>query len=447
MDNKKIFLLFSIILVITILSISVNAQFTPEHEFETIYSCQNGHGAIVDQCCGTNMQLLIDGDAGADIFVVHYVDPNTVGSYIATHTRGNYLNCLQWAGTDKDLQCYCYGMGLHQSQDILFHTNFNGTNGLVPTYLQRTFSSNLGGHMAIENDFDIKFQDYYKSDPILSSGQLKIADNGLFTKTMLLNVNCNTLTGTNKFLELSVKISGLTLSQVRQDACTFSVGYKGNGFKDTAYGNNKLNLPTSWWLVAVVLVIIGLFGIFAVYFIPRLLNKQPNWWIIFYYILFGFLTILAILLLLSMIFNFSWLLVRTAVSFLPISVSQNDIIKYTAMEKTYSVNFIQSANIVNDQNSGLAYYDRNNQLVNGALAQGEWTFLFLALPFYAFSFLYLIIWILFKAFRKSPITSKALKIYNITGYILLGIVALLFVYIMFVFFSSTLPGLLKAKAV
>jgi hypothetical protein len=448
MKKKILIILIGIFLALSILSVnSVLASFTIPHEYWTIYDCENSNSAIAKQCCGSRLQILVDGNAGADKYVIHYIDATKVGSYIATHTRGNYLNCLQWAGTDPDLQCKCYGMGEHQTQDILFHTDFNGTKGLVPTYLQSTFSSNLGGHMTIENDYDKKFQIKYANDPIFSTGKLATIDKNLLISTDLQGIDCNKLTGDNKYLDLDVKVTGLTLEQVRKDACTFTIGYHGVGFKDTAYGNGNLTLPLFFWLIAIVIIIVGIVGVLGTFFIPRLLNIKPNAWIFLSYLIFIVILLIGLILLISLIFNFTWALTRIFVSFLPISVSKNDVIKFNTLEKSYSLSFLNTANLVNDQNSGLQYYDRNGQLIAGALANAEKPFLYIALPIYSFILIYLLSWIFFKSFRKKKIDDKLLKIYNISGYVLLGILTLLLIYLFFMFFTNALPQILNQKTI
>ena len=354
--NKFFFSIVFTLIIISLLIPNVSAFFTNSHEYWTIKGFHEINSPITE-LCQNDLSIVLDGNTGADIAVLHYYDDQFM-SYIGTHTRfSGYQTCLSNAGTDPQLQCFCYGVGLHNIQDHYAHTK----GGLVPKYIKSSFSSNLIAHMTIERSYEIKHMEAKSLDPIISSGELKYYDDrvldNLFVETG----------GSYKYLQLLKDMSGIDM---RNDANIFANGYKGSGFYNTVY-NEKLSLPWWFWSISIGLMIVGLGGgiLFALY-------GKNNWkylLILIYLLMF----ILGALIIFSFYSGNTWGWIKVAIMIVPIRVSDADVMKYDTIVQQATNTFLETGVLPFDDNSGLSYVDRNGLAVEGELILAEQKFLYI----------------------------------------------------------------------
>lgn len=370
-------MLLALFLVSFLLVQPVSAFFTETHEYITVKAFQSVNSAITDQC-SDRLQLIIDGNTAADLPVTHYYD-NKFKSYVSTHTKGSGFDaCLNVAGSDPDLRCFCYGVALHVIQDHYAHTE----NGVVPKYLSRSLMPNLGGHMTIEKDFDDKMRAKVKAD-----------DPSLYTAVQ--NYNTHLLDAAfedEKYLTVANDMTGLDM---RNDLNIFVNGYKNKGFADTVYGQ-KVMLPTWFYWISYGALILGL-GMFLII----LIFGKTGWkwlailpWIV--------LAIIGAILIVAFLTHYTWLVVSTTVG-LPakvgiMSVSSADINSYYDAATKDTEKFLETGVLPYDDSTGLSYSDVNGKWVNGELIKSERGFMYVLLPVLAVLFTLLNIFLLFKTF-------------------------------------------------
>jgi len=378
--NKKIILIIMFgIFLLNLVSLT-SAYFTRDHLYWTI----NGFEIVqspITELCRVKLDIVLDGQTAADIPVLHYFDEQFM-SYISTHTKGSgYEACLERAGTDPELQCFCYGVGLHNIQDHFAHTE----GGLVPKYISRYFSSNLVGHMTIEKDYENKHIESVRNSDVVSSGLLDYYDN------IILDNLFEGKGGSYKYLLLLEDMSGIDM---RNDANIFANGYKGTGFYDTVY-NQKLSLPWWFWGLSVGLMIVG-FGVSVV----LLIFGGTNWkyFLIAIYVMLG---IIGVLILVSFFSGNTWQWIQVAIMIVPVRVADSDISHYDNLVQQATNRFLETGYLPYDDNSGLTYWDSEGNYVEGALGQAEKKFQYIVLPIIILLFMALNAFLLYKTFRTN----------------------------------------------
>lgn len=422
MNNKFLIIIFFGLLLLPLTS----AYFVKDHLYWTINGFETVNSPIT-QKCQDKLDIVLDGLVATDIPVLHYSDEKFM-SYVSTHTRGSgYLACMEEAGSDEDLQCFCIGIGLHNVQDHFAHTD----EGLVPKYIKKYVTSNLVGHMQIEKNYENQHMDYLteNNNEIMTSGTLSyynsiVCDN-LFEETG----------GDYKYVELLNDLSDIDM---RNDVNIFCNGYKGTGFYNTVY-NQKLQLPWWFWGIGGGLIILGLtlsgftaftgrtrwkwvlvamYSLIAVLGALILISLWTNntWrWIEFLIelplinILIFFLIILISIILTSLKTKWKWLIILLLIGgsitiYLlgvgVIRVSSQDIEYYHTTVQTATNNFLKTGNLIYDDNSGLSYVDRNGNKVKGALSEAEGIFNYLMAPIIIIVFASINAFLFYKTYKK-----------------------------------------------
>jgi len=378
--KKKILLLIMFGILLLNLIPLTSAFFVKSHLYWNIKGMQDVQSPITE-LCSDKLDILLDGVVATDIPVLHYFDEQFM-SYISTHTRGSgYEACLIRAGTDPELQCFCYGVGLHNIQDHFAHAE----GGLVPKYLSKYFSSNLVGHMTVEKSYENKHMELVENSNIVSSGTLDY-----YNKRVLDNL-FEEKGGSYKYLLLLEDMSGIDM---RNDANIFASGYKGVGFYDTVYGK-KLSLPWWFWSLSIGLIIIG-FGVSIV----LLIVKGASWkyFLIGIYLILG---IIGILILVSFFSGNTWQWIQLSIMILPIRVSDSDISHYDNLVQQATNRFLATGYLPYDDNSGLTYWDSEGNYVEGALSQAEKKFQYILLPIVILLFIALNAFLLYKTFKTN----------------------------------------------
>jgi len=416
MKSKNIFLFAFIFSILIFSAIPINAEFTRDHLYHTLKPFDEvsaGESAIVNQC-QDRVDLVLDGNTGADIFVLRYTDEEGVKSYIGTHQRSGYLRCLEEAGTDIEQKCFCYGIATHIVQDNQFHTD----EGLVPKYLRLYFSSNVPGHMAIENSHEKNNLDLLKNDPIVTSGRLDFFDD------IILDNVFEQTGGDVKYLELASVISGVPLNEVKRDANIFANGYKGVGFFNNVYGE-KLQLPIEFWLISVGLIVLGIGAIIVLTFLKLRLKTTFWFWVLI--MIYLFVAFIGIMLIISLITDNTWQWVRTSLQVIPIRVSDDDTLRYNQRAIDATKQFLITGDLGVDDASGLTHFDRDGIEVEGALHKAESSFkllaIFFLLPLYFFTNLFLVS----KTFSRRETRTGFKRFINIVGFVLLTIYILIII--------------------
>jgi hypothetical protein len=379
--NVVIVLLFSILL----LSPFTSAFFTKSHEYWTIKAFQETNSPITQEC-KDKLQQVLDGNTGADVFVLHYYD-NAFKSYISTHTKGSgYLECLTEAGTDSDLRCMCYGLALHNVQDHFAHT----AGGFVPGCLTKSFAPNTYGHMVCENSFETNHMKYVANDDVITSGTLQYYD------TNVLNSFFTQEGGDKKYISLLEQTSGLT--DIRQELNLFANGYKGHSFYDAVYGQ-QLAFP--WWLYAVMFGSL-IFGLGMTILI--LVYGKTNYKFILV-IPFALLLIIGIAITIAFYTDNVWALTKFALK-IPQSVglltaSDADVKRVNDLVLQATKTYLETGELVYEDNSGLTYTDTGGVTHTGALIQAQQRFMYITLPILSILAAIFIVYFGYKTFSSS----------------------------------------------
>jgi len=384
--NNKIYLnLFCIVFISLFLIVNISAAFTKDHLYWSLKALSETNSPITQQCVG-KWNLILDGNTGADVPVLHYFDEEFF-SYISTHTKGiGYDECLREAGSDSDLQCNCYGVALHNIQDHFFHTE----GGVVPKYLKKTFLPNLMGHMMVEQSFLNQHQKLLEEnkDILITNGQLDFYDN------IVLDSYFEQTGGDEKYVKQLDAMTGL---DTRTDLNIFANGYKGQGFFDTVY-NQKVKLPFWFYGLSYGMLILG-FGLTILLFILAWKMGHKGW-VILLIIPWLLLGIIGSVILIAFYTNNTWQVI-TAVISIPnnlglLTISNVDIENYDKIVIAQSKRFLETGVLPYDDNSGLTYEDREGNHVEGALIKAESGFKFIILPILIFLF---IVWELFFGYK------------------------------------------------
>lgn len=408
---KKNLFIFCVILAlfIPLITSPVSAFFTKQgHSHPILQALDEDPDSAVAKLCGEHPEWLIDGNFVNDAFVLHYTDRDKVQSYIFTHQLNSYYECLREAGSDTEQKCKCYGRGSHIVQDRYAHTD----DGLVPKYISKYFSTNLIGHMAVENSMEVKSESIRGGDSI--SSRLDYYDKVIGDSIM---------TDPHSIQQLS-DTTGLSYEEVERDIITIATGYRGEGFYNTVYkdkvGLNKL--PGWFWVIITMLVGIGvLITILFVLVLPAF-GVQMTYWRFVIIGLYLIVTFIGVLMIASLYTGDTWQWVRLSLNAYPIVVSDSDVNYYNDMALKATKDFFRnpetSIYLVDDA-SGLSYRDSSGVWKEGALSKAEGPskifFIVTILPFLVI----LHIFLLYKTFSRKP--NKFIKV---LGYIILAIIIL-----------------------
>lgn len=410
----KFKLLTTILLSIFLINLVSAAYYIP-HEYYTIKGFDEVDSPITTTC-RDRLDIVLDGVEAADIFVIHYTDKDKVGSYISTHNKfAGYQKCLEDAGNDLDLKCFCYGIGLHPTQDNFFHNE----DGLVVKYIKKYLTNNLIGHMAIENDHEKKTLNLIENDLIVTSGRLEYYDstvlNNLFEETG----------GDIKYMNLLSEMSGLSLSEVKRDANIIANGYKGSGFYDTVY-KEKVSLPAFFWWISIGLIVIGLLITLGLIFIPLALGIKTTRWKYLFILLTLLITIIGVLLIISIYTGSTWSWVNLSLRILPIRVTEADASYYNQQAQIATNEFLRTGKLAYDDASGLSYRGSDGVWREGALNRAESGFKILLILFIIPYLVLLSVFLIYKTFainKKGGLN----KFMNVIGWILLSILIVLII--------------------
>lgn len=373
MLNKRIFLfLFLGIFLISLLG-SSQAYFYKSHEFWTLKAFSQTSSPITQLCgTGNNYEAFKTGVLAADVPVLHYFDKK-VSSYVGTHSKGAGLaSCLSNADTDEE-KCFCYGETMHWvAQDRYSHLQ----EGVVYKYLKSEGGLNFLGHMTIERDFENKHMEYVKNDPIVTSGKLEQYD------STALDYLFEEYGGNPELLSLLSQQAGIDLTN---DARIFRSGYQGEGFYSTVY-KDKVSLPYWFWLIPIILIIFGLFLVFASLKFGKGFWK---WMLLIYSIV---IVIFALVILISIFQGTTWKLTTIFIEIPPkfgyLSVSQEDIVYYDQIVTQATIDYLKTGNVVIVDGSGLSY-EQDGQLVKGALSEAQQVAQYIIYPIALVIFLYM----------------------------------------------------------
>lgn len=381
---RKLYIFFFIFLF----SISfVSASYPKSHIGHVLNAFETINSPIVQKCT-PYLNILLDGDDGTDVGVLHYgsSDNKLLGSYIYPHTREGFNTCLREAGADVESYCFCIGNGLHLVEDAFSHLKDGYTQKCISKYL----GSNYFSHMSCEQNFEDKLIQFWADEErtIITNGQLEYYDSkyldSLFTETG----------GNSKFLKLMNSIASV---DVTNDAKVVRTGYQGEGFYNTIY-KDKLSLPYWAWGVAIGLIIVGLSMIIVMFVFG---SGKWKWLQILQWSL---IMILGIIIIYSFFTGTTWKLTNYIVE-VPTyvglySINDNDV-KYYDTQIQLAVNkFLTDGNLPVDDATGLSYYDRSGVYHKGALTQSELGFKILWYVFVIPIFFIFNLWGLYKALSK-----------------------------------------------
>ena len=383
--NKKIILILVIFSIFFFSLNSVNAYYAWSHRYWDLKSISEVNSPITQQCGGDRLAIILDGESGADIPVLHYNDDKFT-SYVFTHTfTGSITECFTEAGNDLDLQCDCHGKALHNIQDHYSHTE----DTLVPKYLKKSFMPNLGGHMTVENDFEKKHRIYLRDvvkDNLVLGGQVDFFDSAYL----------DTYFTDEKYILLLNEVAGIDL---RNDLNIIANGYKGKGFYDTVY-NQKLKLPWWFWGISIGMIILG----FGIMFLLIFTGKTSwKWLAILPWFIIG---IVGSIILIAFFTNSTWNVINSALT-IPTSiglldVSDEDIKFYNEIVIEKSKEYLRTGVMPFPDNSGLSYTDNLGTRVRGALSAGETNFKYILLPILSLFFVLINMLLFIKTYSTKP---------------------------------------------
>jgi len=306
--NLILTLLFAI-LFLNLLVPSASAYYTKSHLSWVINGFNEVNSPITNEC-RPYLNVVLDGNTGGDVPILHYPIYNTesskITSYVYTHIIGAYTSCLQEAGSDIEKRCFCHGGYTHIIQDQFSHNK----GGVVEVNLRKYFGNNYFAHMTIEKNFENKHMEYLaeKNSYSVTSGKLDYYNSIVGDAFFVTDSSGNLVP--SKYLDLMKSMSGIDLSQ---DAMIFRNGYQGEGFYNTVY-KDKISMPG--WIKFIAL---GLFflGAGMTFFVLYLGKTKWKWLSAITWI--GFALVGAVLIS-SLFFNLppSWKLISLIIQIPPL---------------------------------------------------------------------------------------------------------------------------------
>lgn len=342
------------ILVLSILSLSsVSAFFPQSHIAWTVDGFNTIKSPITDNC-RQYLNVVLDGDNGADSGVLHY-GGSLVTSYIYTHTLAGYKQCLIDAADEVDKQCFCHGMYLHIIQDSFSHNTNGNLDGVVVAGLKQYAGSNYFGHMTLERDFENKHVEQMKKngDYAITSGSLD-KYNAIYLDTLLTSDG-----KPSKYLAVINDIAGIDLSG---DVKAIRSGYQGVGFYDSN-AKNRYSLPAWAILIIIALLTVGLGMV-----ILNLLYGSGGWkWIsvLFWVVILS----IGVIILISFFTGGFWSLITktldTTAATGYLSVSDKNVALYSKVVQDATNNFLQTGDTPIQDASGLSYCPKGEATATG----------------------------------------------------------------------------------
>lgn len=386
---NKLWSIAVVFALIVFCSMDASAFFTQSHLKWNQKAFSTVSQGIAQECAG-RLQIIDDGNTAADIGVLHYHDTTkVVTSYISFHTRGTYVSCLQIAGSDPDLKCFCYGIGTHIIEDRYSHLD----DGLTVQYLKTYFANNFLGHMIIEKSFENGHMALIQQQNPQLYNQIKASN------SHVLDSLFNETGGSSKYLGLMQELSGVDMSN---DAKIFRSGYKGDGFYNTVY-KDKLNLPWWSWGIGAILTFLGLtLGFFV------MLSGRTRWkfLVMLQWFLIG---AIGIFLLFTIFTGKTWQITEFFLQVPPtvgyLHVSDSDVLSYDQKAQQTVDSFFATKELNIDDASGLTYVDREGNQHIGALSEASKVsnlVLYSLIPL----FFLLEVWITSKAFTGGKIPRR-----------------------------------------
>lgn len=382
--------------MIVLLSSNVSAFFTRSHETWMLNGLEQTDSSITSLCRNYKAEFL-DGNTAADVTVLHYAD-SKVTSYIFTHTRAGYTKCMEDAGSDPALRCFCYGVYLHNLQDSYSHLQ----GGVVEQTLKKYFGSNYMGHMTVERNFQSKHMQLLedRNDYVISSGQLDYYD----------SISLNTLFENgepSKYLDALNNIAGIDLSN---DAKIFRSAYQGEGFYNTVY-KDKIALPSWFYIIAYGLIIVGILVTVLIIGLGR--NKFKYFAAIFWILL----AVFGVILLLSFYTGSSWKITTFIIETPPkffnyLGVTDASVKSYDKIIQDATNQFLTDGVFRIDDASGLTYCANTRtdgtcaKEIKGALTNAETGFNIVFYWLLTPLFVILNIWSIFRAMKAPKVYSS-----------------------------------------
>jgi hypothetical protein len=353
----------TLILFCVLLLIPFSYAWMPEnHAYFTIEGFRTTNSPITTLCQDREEQIIF-GNAAADVPVIHYLE-NDLEGYKGTHSRAVYTKCLEIAGSDKDLKCFCYGVGLHLVQDVVSHYD------VVPLYIQKYFGSNKLLHPIIEINTRAQTLERLKANPSAVATEEEIKQAAKYSLDLFYK--------DAKYYQLFQEATGLDM---RQDFAAVDAALRGERWKDVVYGK-KVSLPSWYWVVSGSIAIIGIFWVVLTRLISR--NKLG----ILSYFIGGALSIFGVLLLISLATGQSWIWYNNIAKIPAAMMNIEDSSKWDIEALQNTKNFFANEQLINDGSlvsdaSGLSHTDSQNNWVKGPLDAAEGRFKYFLFPMLA----------------------------------------------------------------
>jgi len=390
---KHSYILLVLLLCILSVSSNVSAFFPKDHIAYTV----NGFNTVnspITQRCAPYLDLVLDGNNGADSGILHY-GSSLVTSYIYTHVKAGYEQGLIEAGSNDKKYCLIIGEGLHITQDGVSHL----PGGLVETYLKKFASTNYAGHMTVENDFTNKHiaQLTASNDYAITSGKLNYY-NSIYLDN-LIDIDGQA----TEYLKMFNKIANLDLTT---DVLRIRANYQGADFY-SATAKSRYTGGIPWWADA---VIVGLLLV-SLTFIVLIIWRGHSYWKWINVAWWGIVFIVGIVLLVSLLTLTFWSLLTHIMSITSslgyLSVSQADVQHFSSVAQQATNDFLTTGQLKTLDSTGLSYCAVQNPAtgvcttqVSGALSNAEkpskWIFYGLLMPLY----LAISIYLSYKSFRR-----------------------------------------------
>lgn len=215
---------------------------------------------------------IFDGcNAGADATVIWYLSAKTQKKYQQSHVKRAYEMCNYYAGDDPDLKVCCLGLAAHDTQDPYTSHGIGDIKGYTPMCIEKYWGSNILMHAACENAQNDQLLDslstFERERLILLAGNAYDIFQDPDRSHYDSNGNIDLSLYSNKYAELLAKSFGFTSTDQKQSFfnAIFIVGDfvksgQGSGYIDM-YKNYR-DLPTSWTLVPIIVLLVAAFGIF-----------------------------------------------------------------------------------------------------------------------------------------------------------------------------------------
>lgn len=385
--KTKFILIFLLIGIFTLST--VRAYYTEDHLYWTLKGMAEVDSPITQQC-KPYIHLMLDGNTAADAEVIHYFD-NQFMSYVFTHTKGGFEKCMQAAGTSPELQCLCYGIALHQVQDRFAHLE----DGIVPRYLQKSYTVNLLGHMIIEQQAENKMRDLIRerNENFVADGKWDFYNTHVLC-SFFTGEEASICEGFNGGKKYENVLEEAFSFQIDNDIRIFQMGYLEVGFLNSVY-KDRVSLPPWFWGVCIALIMIGL----TISILAAVFGKTGWKWLVF--VLFLLVAIVGSYLLYAILHGNVWSIITQGVQ-IPttlglMKISNQDIITYDAKTQEATNKFLETGILPYSDVSGLSY-EKDGEWVVGALNKAETMSKYILMPVVLMIFLVSTAYLFYKTF-------------------------------------------------